>query len=400
MKKLLLLTLCVIILAAGCGKTEENPYSSVGKAGNIPAQYTGALIEKELLLKAAILQDGYLLPTESGVKKYDLAGKLLWKKDYSFISEKDHFSSLKITPAADGSFLISFQIYTYQGSDTKWYRFDPVLAKCDKNGNLLWQLKYEDFSDSTLEKVFCLENGNIITIGYTKTKTEEPDIYLSLVSEDGVLIDEKYYGGSDYEYLYNAEYAGGIGLIATVYTQSSDGTFAELNSTDIILLINNDLNIIWQKKADYYLSRNSMRVSNDAIYLLCFKAFVKNIFLKLDFNGNTVYEEVIVNQDGVFAHLVGFSKYGLLIQKGDELVFFNDSTEVLNIEFEAGSAERIIDIADGFIIVSVNITGVFPTSLIISSIWYYTELVYSGYDGEGNLLWRNVYDNTPDYPKI
>ena len=49
-------------------------------------------------------------------------------------------------------------------------------------------------------------------------------------------------------------------------------------------------------------------------------------------------------------------------------------------------------------IVSENNTGIYenipPT---ISSIWYYTETVYSAYDNSGKMIFRASVDSSPNY---
>ncbi len=52
---------------------------------------------------------------------------------------------------------------------------------------------------------------------------------------------------------------------------------------------------------------------------------------------------------------------------------------------------------DLYLMVSENRTGIYDTPLAISSIWYYTETVYSAYDHNGKLLFRTSVDSTPDY---
>ena len=49
-------------------------------------------------------------------------------------------------------------------------------------------------------------------------------------------------------------------------------------------------------------------------------------------------------------------------------------------------------------IVSENMIGEYEkTPEFISSLWYYTETVYSGYDYDGKLFFRASVDSTPDY---
>ena len=84
-------------------------------------------------------------------------------------------------------------------------------------------------------------------------------------------------------------------------------------------------------------------------------------------------------------------KDGMPIYKSDSLL----------TDFDAGTPEVFIDYGDFYLIVSSNITGVYEkTPPMISSIWYYTESVYSAYDDSGNLIFRASVDSSPDYDAI
>ena len=49
-------------------------------------------------------------------------------------------------------------------------------------------------------------------------------------------------------------------------------------------------------------------------------------------------------------------------------------------------------------IISENPTGEYEhTPPYISTIWCYTETVYSAYDNEGELLFRAAVDSSPDF---
>ena len=399
-----MLVFTVILCFAGCEREAasapptDSGFHAVGKKGTPPKGYSGAVLEKELLSKAVTVSDGYLLP-ENGVEKYDLKGDLLWRKDYPFITEDAQYASIGIFPAADDSFLICFDIANYQRQDGTWAVADPVLALCDRTGDLLWQKEYKGFGDATLGKAFFTDGGNIATIGCADGGETAPadgkdDIYLSLTDKNGELLAEKYYGGSDFEMFYDAAYIEGTGLVALISTQSGDGTFSaskDGKGEDVLLLIGDDLNIRWQKPLGTLFSCDSMRVTDEGIYLLD----LQNNCLKVDFNGNTVYSGELRDKT-VYSHLVGNSKYGLLIQCGNELSFYQDRTAGLKLKWDAGDVSRVIDTDKGFIVVSTNTTGRLPAPPYISAIWYSTELVYSGYDKTGKLLWRASFDNTPE----
>ena len=74
------------------------------------------------------------------------------------------------------------------------------------------------------------------------------------------------------------------------------------------------------------------------------------------------------------------------------------SSDPLLEGFDAGHITAFIDYGDAYLIVSENKTGIYgdqPT--FISSIWYYTETVYSLYESDGKLIFRAAVDSSPDY---
>ena len=73
------------------------------------------------------------------------------------------------------------------------------------------------------------------------------------------------------------------------------------------------------------------------------------------------------------------------------------SSEYLK-DFDAGTPHAFIDYGDYYLIVSENVTGEYEnTPPMLSSIWHYTETVYSAYDYNGELLFRTAVDSSPDY---
>ena len=69
--------------------------------------------------------------------------------------------------------------------------------------------------------------------------------------------------------------------------------------------------------------------------------------------------------------------------------------------FDAGTPTAVIDYGDFYLIVSENDTGVYEnTPSYISSVWYYTETVYSAYNKNGDLLFRASTDSSPDYNEL
>ncbi len=384
-----LFLLFVILVLSGCGAssaiTETGaPLSTVASFGKTPARYKGAVLEKELLKNATVVSDGYLLQSGTGVEKYDFEGNLLWEKIYSFISQSDYIE-LNLLPAKDGSFFI------FYSPSSSGFRFMPsVLARCGSDGTLLWQEQYHRGGYQS-PYVFLTENGNILVAD----DSAKGDIHLSLFDKNGKLQKDKEYGGSDYEGIADAGYGRDTGLTLLIDTQSQDGTFsASTNGLNVTVLFSVDekLNIRWQKPLsqlwDYYL-----QTTDETIFILN----ADSDLTLYDSDGNTVGSHEFGRE--TFCEFAGNSKYGLAIETNNGLSFYRDGAVALSIDTAGSYIENIVDTDFGFIVVSVNNTGELPAPALVSSIWYSTELVYSGYNGKGRLLWRSAVDNTPEFMK-
>jgi len=378
------------------GRTENEPLAerSGARSENL---FGGSLLTKQLLKEAVAVPDGYLL-VNNGIEKYDRTGELLWHKTYPFFSDDAATSLLvSIAPLSDNAFAFSYDLQNFYDENNTLVVTDTVLAKCDKDGNLLWQYTFEKYSDQVVESVFQTDSGNIVTIGSawygSNLEHEFTSIYLSLLSPDGKLLKTVHYGGSDFDWVSAADYVSGVGLVALLTSQSTDGTFSvssDGSGFDILALIDDDLKIKWFKALGQFLFSDSLLATEKAIYLLD----TQNNYYKLDYSGNILFQASIA-ENAVSTHLVGASPGGPVLQIAETLAFYQDLTQVQTIYFDGGNASDILMTEDGFVIVSTRVTGQLPTPPILSSLWYSSELVYSGYNPNGTLLWRKTQDITP-----
>ena len=399
MAVLLFLSVLCTLFASCKDKPEKNGASSdlVKDVATAQNSFKGNVLTKQLLLQAVEVSDGYLM-ANNAIEKYDKSGNPVWNKTYPFFSNSDAYAAIVIQPLLDGAFAFSYDVATYQNPDGSWTITDTVLAKCDADGNLLWHHAFEGFTDTVVERIFELTSGNIATVGnaYEQDNPEEreaDDIYLSLFSPKGKLIKTQKYGGSDFDFLWGADYISDVGLIAHFNTQSKDGTFSSSTDgygVDVLALIDDELNIKWHKALKQWISLDSLLATDRAIYLLD----TQNKYCKIDFYGNILFDQSIAEKS-ISTHFVGNTSRGQVVQVDDQLVFYDDLTAKQTIHFAGGEAAKIIESDDGFVIVSTKVTGQLPSPPVLSSLWYSSEIVYSGYDRSGKLLWRDAHDITP-----
>jgi len=423
MRKIIFLLVCFIVIMSYFTYDKQNhevnnntevyefyndstKFHYVQKVSTIPQEINKFINKEDLLLNGIKSKNGYFCISKDKINFvcfYDLNGNLVWEKEYCFSNSEEIYYFI-IVPLNNGDFLLSASSYTYQINDT-WIQTNPVIAKCDTNGDIIWTYEYKDFSETAIQYVYALPNGDIITVGYTEsleTKTvgivSPSKIYLSKLSSDGSFISEKYYGGSDYDTLYHAEYVEGKGIVATINTQSTNGTFSASDDgygDSILALIDTDLEISWFKKFNEYLYGESVSVYNNNIFILPENNFGSEYnCYKYNLNGDTIKK--ICLEEEQLNIISGFTK-GIILQSENYLKIYNDNfNQVKKIPFDSGIVEKIIEFDEYFLILSTNLTGTMPQPLCINSVWYSSELVYSGYDYDGNLLWREAFDRTPE----
>lgn len=394
----------------------SNEFVTIKKVGNLPREYTNSIIENELLVRGVKTVDGYLVAAnfkKGSISKYDLQGELVWDKEH-ITSSKGIYEANSIVVTPDGGFIHSTVISTYQKSDGTWVETDPLVERYDKAGSLLWSKDYKGFSNTTLERIFCLSNGDTYTIGYTETKETKTkgvgspgDIYISKLDGKGNLISEGYYGGSNFEWLDDAEYIEGVGIVALISTQSSNGTFSASSNgfpVSVIAVFDSTLKLSWFKKFEVYLGPNLVVGNDKNFYVIDFinvkkgEAYCHYNLYKFASTGELIFKKDLGNSKNI--KLIKGCSQGVLLKNEDNLLILNiDGTEKLKLPFDAGDVNKIIEYDDYFLVISTNITGNLPQPPYISMRWQSTELVYSGYGYDGNLLWREAFDNTPESMK-
>ena len=285
------------------------------------------------------------------VEMMDTYGNAL--ADYT-VSSEDAYHITTLTATSDGGFLfvLGFQDYAYErGGWASDKEFASRIIKCGKDGKLQFDIPLEWVEGAALK--FCFEKDGKFyffgTIETPETKNQGvhsyTDIYMCVLNESGVVIEIKSIAGSDFDSLTAAELAD-EGFILSVNSQSDDGDFSGSNSkgypVDWVITVNDELEIT-EKKIE----------------------------------SGRQYSDTKIGE-----------KEGRPIYKSDDLLK----------GFDAGTPTAFIDYGDFYLIVSENITGQYEnTPPMVNSIWCYTETVYSGYDENGNLIFRTAVDSSPDY---
>ena len=371
---LLIFLLCLSLLC-GCGvpssdssvATTENQetseismtqadYQRVEHVGQVPEELQAVIQNNEFeditafsdrLLKSEIINIDEENRTASHlVKMMDLYGNKL--AEYA-VTTDDAYHVRTLTATADGGFLFVLGFSDYAYDQNTWASdqgYASRIIKCDKNGILEFDTALDGIEGSAL--ALCFEkNGSLYFFGTRQTPETKTrgvysptDIYMTVLSSSGVVLKTQCIAGSDYESLYAVDTDENIFLLS-ISSQSDDRDFVGSNSNgypiDWVVRVNDELEIV-------EMEQKTGRAFSD------FKIGEKD--------GTAIYE----SSD-----------------------FFKD--------FDVGYVTAFIDYGDYYLIVSQNIIGEQETPLAVSAIWYNYETVYSGYDQNGNLIFRTAVDS-------
>ncbi len=334
----------------------------IGQVGAVPPEFEDVVRENRFahavafsdrLMKTGTVSTGAApQKIEYTVTMTDLYGEPLAVHSVTAY-ETYHIDALTATDDGGFLFVLGFSDRYYDDNGA-WESADGYashIIKCDKGGKVEFDTSLVGVEGYALS--YCFEkSGNYYLFGtryvpdvreYTGT-----DVFLKVIDGTGAVINEKQIGGGDFDNLENAEETED-GFLLSVSAQSDDGDFEGSDSggypVNWTVRINDSLEITEKKK------ETGRDYSDRRVGVL---------------EGRTVFMS-----DAIF-----------------------DS-------FDAGSPTAVVDYGDFYLIISEHITGVNEnTPPCISSIWFYTETVYSGYDKDGNLLFRASADSSPDYDSM
>lgn len=406
MKRFLILLIVVTAVLSACTSNEHITQTSVPENTNetkpvelridttplwqLSEEKQRIIIDSELLINGVKTKDGYFLADNelssiATIEKYDIYGKKLWENEYEYDYESVNIKNIIATK--DGGFC--FSIYPYPNSDSSGV---PDLIKCNNEGEIIWRfdLKHK----SIIEDIHEGRNDEILIFSF-KSDSGHNSIYISRIDSSGTLIEEKTLGGSDFDWIRKTYDFGDIGTLALIATQSSDGTFSASNDgypVEVLALFDDDLNIKWHYTMDRFWC-NTCIVSGGFIYM---STYGDNSIQKLDQKGELLWEQPH-SKDGF--EFVGEYKDMLVTYGSNKLTFIDDTANVINyIPFTYGTTIKgLVPYDEGFLVISERITGKIKTPEYVSAQWYKTELVYTGYDQEGNVVWQEAHDNTPEH---
>lgn len=353
--------ICVLLLGmllVGCTRPipPATEHSAITPIGSVPSAFekivqgnlfAEATAYADRLLKWEYSEQGYL------ISMYSFDGTLLAQ---TYIAANiETFSLTAFCATSDGGFLFGLGFVDHYDADKQsWASESGVysrIVKCNASGQTEWDITLDNYTKGMLK--ICLElDGAYYFFGdqeTPETKTvgvhSRTDIHITKLSPDGTVIKTAIVAGSDYDSLLNVKTQDGKFLLQC-RSQSKDGDFSSASykvSGEWNITVSPNLELVHMQETEY------------------------------------VYQNYVGMLDGRY------------ITNKDKL--FSD--------FEDGRVTAILDYGEFYLVVSENITGIYEyTPPTISSIWYYTETVYSAYNKQGILLWKAAVDSSPPYDQM
>ncbi len=187
------------------------------------------------------------------VLKTDTSGNVVWQKNfggsnldigYSSVVSGNDIVTAGITLSNDQD------VSGNHGSVDAW-----ILRLSSFDGTLIWERCY---GGSSNDAAFCLKtisNGRLLFGGYSRSSNGDltgnygyADAWIGLIDNNGVLINQKNFGGTASDVVYAMDEASD-GLVFTLSTTSTDIDILNNNGTEDVAIIKTDLSLnkIWSK---------------------------------------------------------------------------------------------------------------------------------------------------------
>lgn len=165
---------------------------------------------------------------DAWVIKIDYSGNLIWEKCYGG-TLGDYANSIEKT--ADGGYIVAATSYSNDGDVAGNHgEGDYWVFKIDESGNLQWQKCFGGSGLEFVNDIIQISDSNYIVAGTTSSFDGDVgllhgsfDYWIVKLNNEGVLLWERSYGGSDVDEPYSILETSDKELILAGYTESSDG---------------------------------------------------------------------------------------------------------------------------------------------------------------------------------
>lgn len=161
------------------------------------------------------------------VVKVNLIGDLVWKKSYGG-SELDQ--AFGIAKNINNTYIITGTSNSMDGNISSNNGANDIwVINIDDNGKLLWEKSFGGSGFDTSNSIRMISNGNFLISGHTRSMdgqiTEnkgQNDFWAFTISPNGKLLWQKTFGGSSFDFAYDAVELKDKGFVIAGQTESND----------------------------------------------------------------------------------------------------------------------------------------------------------------------------------
>jgi len=334
-----------------------------------------------------IYTSGYTTSTVTGkdflVNKFDKDGNLLWS--VKFDSGPSDLG-MNISPDQSGNFFVTGQSW----NNTGW-NWDILTIKFKPNGETIWQKKYNGGdADGGFGIAVDQNSGSVYVSGTSSRGVNSDDIILIKYDTNGntVWISTYNAGVKDHGYSVALDKDGNVYICGYVL----NGT--NMTYDYILIKYDKDGNLLWHKVYDSSYNDNAIGVAVDSSNNIYVTGQTYNgsnydyLTIKYDSNGNPIWKKVYDTGKDDLGYAIALDKYGSVYVTGQTGHQNNNSTfDFLTIKYDTDGNfcwEKTYDggLLDGGYAIAVDEEGfvyVLGQTQVDSSNYNYLLIKYKQY---------------------
>lgn len=179
--------------------------------------------------------------------RFDSANNIVWQKTYGGSAEE---GAQCIIETSDHGFVFAAGTESNDGDVTGNHGDNDIwIVKIDSVGNIVWQKTFGDVNYDEAFTIIQNTSGNFIVLGWISDLNWDQNFCLLNIDQNGNLVWQKSYGGSDTDWGYEVIQTLDGGYMLSGYTYSADGdvTFNHGDRDVWLVKTDNAGDIQWQK---------------------------------------------------------------------------------------------------------------------------------------------------------
>lgn len=242
--------------------------------------------------------------------------------------------------------------------------------------------------------------GGAFLISQVKDASGAEDVRIQKMKKNGTVAAEKIYGGTNFDFVYNAQYQKGLGLVLQGRSQSYDGAFAGTQNSGFLALVNPEtLELCWVFTPPPGDNLDTvLAAAGDGVFYFANHNQGESSYIgKVDRAGKQVWQSDFSPE---YVPCMAALKDGSLVffdgdyaaPEGPCLARMGQEGSILQ-KLAMDSCRDIVPTDDGgFFTVQVRNIKIVPQPAYISSIWFDTETVVTKFSADFEIEWRKTYD--------